>query len=56
MAVPHFDFAGERTQLNDWAEKMGDEGLKRYWQEKNRRSIDGFETGIDSHPDGFEMR
>ncbi len=48
MAVPKFEFAGERTQLNDWAEKKGDDGLIRYWHEKNRRSIDGFETGIET--------
>jgi hypothetical protein len=51
MAVPNFEFARERTQLNDWAEKKGDEGIERYWQEKNRCSIDGFETGSDPHLD-----
>lgn len=46
MAVPFFEYEGERPSLIDWAEKQGDDGLKRYWNQKNRRSIDGFETGI----------
>ena len=47
MGVPYFEFAGARTALNDTVRKWGEEKLKDYWQEKNRHSIDGFETGID---------
>lgn len=50
MSVPYFEYTGERTQLNDWAKKKGDDGLNQYWNEKNRRSIDGFETGIPVEP------
>lgn len=46
MGVPYFEFAGERTALNDTVLKWGEERLKDYWQEKNRTSIDGFETGM----------
>lgn len=41
FAVPFYDYLGEREQLLRWAEKKGDDGLKRYWAEKNRVSLDG---------------
>ena len=46
MSVPYFDFKEDRQQLNNWATKRGEEGIKDYWQEKNRKSIDGKETKI----------
>ncbi|MBL6447917.1 pyridoxamine 5'-phosphate oxidase family protein [Fulvivirga sp. 29W222] len=45
-AVPFMDFKEERTQLKSWAEKQGEERIRNYWKEKNRVSIDGFETGM----------
>ena len=35
MAVPFFDYVGEREQLKNWASKKGDSGIKEYWLEKN---------------------
>lgn len=46
MAVPFFDFQGERTQLKQWAEKKGQEGIQSYWEEKNQLSLDGKPTEI----------
>lgn len=46
MAVPFFDYVGEREQLKEWAVKKGEEGLKEYWQEKNQISLDGKPTNI----------
>ncbi len=46
MGVPHFAYEGEREELNHWAEKKGEAGLRRYWEEKNRISIDGLPTRI----------
>lgn len=46
MAVPYFSHVGDREMLSDWATKKGDEGLKRYWEEKNQMSIDGIPTHI----------
>ncbi|MGV6857911.1 MAG: pyridoxamine 5'-phosphate oxidase family protein [bacterium] len=46
MAVPFFDYAGEREQLNDWAEKKGEQGIESYWREKNQTSLDGKPTHI----------
>ena len=41
MAVPYFTYAGERDDLDRWAQKKGPEGLERYWREKNTVSMDG---------------
>jgi hypothetical protein len=46
FAVPLMDFREERTVLSNWAEKKGPKEIRDYWQEKNRKSIDGFETGM----------
>jgi hypothetical protein len=46
MALPLDQYRGERELLNEWAKKKGDEGLKRYWSEKNRMSIDNIGTEI----------
>ncbi|MEE4377123.1 MAG: pyridoxamine 5'-phosphate oxidase family protein [Candidatus Competibacteraceae bacterium] len=46
MAVPYFDFQGERTQLKQWAEKKGQQGIQSYWEEKNQQSLDGKPTEI----------
>ena len=46
MGVPFYDYANERGQLNNWAEKKGQDGLKAYWEEKNQISIDGQPTHI----------
>lgn len=46
FAVPFMDFKEERETLNSWSTKQGEEGIQNYWQEKNVRSLDGFETGI----------
>ncbi len=47
MAVPFYDFRGERRELESWAEKQGEERLKNYRREKNTYSLDGFETSIE---------
>ena len=41
MAVPYFDYMGERDQLNKWALKKGNSDIEAYWEEKNTLSIDG---------------
>jgi hypothetical protein len=46
FGVPLYSFVEDRRQLADWAVRKGDEGLRRYWEEKNRVSIDGIPTGI----------
>ncbi len=46
MAVPFFDYVGEREQLNQWALKKGEAGIERYWRDKNQASLDGLPTHI----------
>ncbi|MEB2775569.1 pyridoxamine 5'-phosphate oxidase family protein [Algoriphagus sp. D3-2-R+10] len=46
FAVPFMDFKEERNTLNAWSSKQGTEGIENYWDNKNRVSIDGFETKI----------
>ena len=41
FAVPLYEYRGERSQLIDWAEHKGPEGLEKYKAQKNRASIDG---------------
>lgn len=45
-AVPLYDYVGDRDNLNEWAIKKGQDGIFKYWEEKNQVSMDGFETGI----------
>ncbi|AQT62161.1 pyridoxamine 5'-phosphate oxidase [Cellvibrio mixtus] len=47
MAVPFFDYVEEREQLNQWAAKKGEQGMREYWRERNQLSLDGVPTGID---------
>jgi hypothetical protein len=47
FGVPLFDYTGERDTLVDWAAKKGPEGIFKYHQEKNQRSIDGTEIPIE---------
>ena len=42
--VPVYDLVEERQTLAKWAEKKGPQGLKDYFEEKNRTSIDGLPT------------
>lgn len=46
MAVPFFDYVEEREQLNQWAVKKGDEGIREYWRDRNQVSLDGVSTGM----------
>lgn len=46
MAVPYFNYIGERELLSDWAVKKSEDELKSYWAEKNQQSIDGIPTHI----------
>lgn len=44
--VPLYAFKEERTQLVDWAQRKGPEGVRQYQLEKNMTSIDGSPTGL----------
>lgn len=40
FGVPLYRYEGERTQLTDWAERKGADGLREYQRKNNARSID----------------
>ena len=44
--VPLLSFEGDRTLMHDWAKQKGDDGIKKYWKDRNQLSIDGKPTGI----------
>ncbi len=46
MGVPLFEYVGERNSLKEWAARVGDEGVRRFWREHNRVSLDGKPTRI----------
>ncbi len=46
FAVPLMEYQEDRDILKKSAEKKGEEGIRKYWEEKNVISIDGLETGI----------
>jgi Pyridoxamine 5'-phosphate oxidase len=49
FAVPFMDFREERPVLRKWAADKGAEGLRSYWDERNRQTIDGLPTGIEAN-------
>ncbi|HYO62950.1 MAG TPA: pyridoxamine 5'-phosphate oxidase family protein [Pyrinomonadaceae bacterium] len=49
FAVPVYELREERFKLNEWAERKGDEGIRDYWREKNRVSIDGLPTSLTDY-------
>lgn len=46
MAVPFMTYNLDREELNKWADNKGEEGIIKYWKEKNTVSLDGLTTGI----------
>jgi hypothetical protein len=43
FGVPVYEYRQERTQLTNYARRMGRSGLAQYRAEKNRRSLDGLD-------------
>lgn len=50
--VPLFSYEDERPQMDAWAQAKGVDGINDYWSEKNRKSLDGFPTGLFDTPEG----
>lgn len=49
FAVPFMEFREDRPVLKTWAEGKGPEGLRAYWDDRNRQTIDGLPTGIEAN-------
>jgi len=45
--VPLYDYVGERDTMAKWVDHKGENGIKKYWKEKNTSSLDGL-PGIGS--------
>ena len=41
FGVPLMQYLGQRTELTDWAQKKGPEGVADYQRKKNQQSLDG---------------
>ena len=41
MAVPEMTYVRDRDHLDRWARSKGPEGIRDYWERKNRVSLDG---------------
>lgn len=50
FAVPFYEYKGERTLLQEFACKMGDERMDEYRHQRNQRSIDGLPTHLFDDP------
>ncbi len=46
FGVPIMEYKEERTELTNWAEKKGPDGIKAYQKEKNVISLDGKPTEL----------
>jgi hypothetical protein len=46
FAVPRYEFLEQRPLLTEWSINKGEDGIRRYWQDKNQTSIDGLPTGL----------
>jgi hypothetical protein len=46
FAVPVFELKKERPTLTEWAARKGEEGIEKYWEEKNQVSIDKLPTHL----------
>ncbi|HET6417044.1 MAG TPA: pyridoxamine 5'-phosphate oxidase family protein [Polyangiales bacterium] len=47
--VPLYDYAGERDQLQRWAERKGADGISEYQRENNTESLDGLPSLLGDH-------
>ena len=46
FGIPLYDYVEDRTTLNDWSSKIGEDGIIDYWKSKNTTSLDGNDTNI----------
>ena len=47
--VPLMDYQAERPDADAWGAEKGPDGIRRYWDETNRTTLDGFPTGIEAN-------
>ena len=47
--VPRMGYEAERPDAGVWSAEKGPDGVRAYWGEKNRTTLDGFATGIEAN-------
>lgn len=47
--VPLMEYQAERPDADAWVAEKGPDGIRSYWGEKNRATLDGFATGIEAN-------
>lgn len=50
FGVPLFNYVGQRETLRRWGETKGSEGVREFWEKRNKFSIDDRPTYIFSEP------
>jgi hypothetical protein len=45
--VPTMELVEQKETISKWVETKGEEGISEYQQQKNVKSIDGFDTGLN---------
>lgn len=45
-SVPFYDYQGEREKLLEVTERLGQEGVEKFWKKRNQTSLDGINTHI----------
>lgn len=46
FGVPLMDYVGQRSMLPEWAERKGEDGIRKYQRDRNAESFDGLPTGL----------
>ena len=49
FGVPRMTYDAERPDAAAWSAKKGPDGIRAYWHDKNRATIDGLPTGIEAN-------
>ncbi|MGQ0564160.1 MAG: pyridoxamine 5'-phosphate oxidase family protein [Gemmobacter sp.] len=49
FGVPRMEYQGERPDADAWAAEKGPDGIRAYWDDKNRSTLDGYPTGIEGN-------
>jgi hypothetical protein len=48
-SIPFFDHVAPRDTLQKWADDRGPDKIRTYWDERNRKTINGAPTGIEAN-------
>ena len=49
FGVPRMTYQAERPDADVWAAGKGADGIRTYWDDTNRTTLDGFLTGIEAN-------